>query len=48
MHPSVVLSILSSAPLRFTEQRIEVEQDDEEEEQGEKAGGWRGGECKRR
>lgn len=46
MHPSVVLSILSSAPLRFTEQRIEVEQDDEEEEQGEKAGGWRGGECK--
>lgn len=38
-HPSAVLSILNSAPLSFTEHRMEVEKDDEEEQGGE-AGGW--------
>lgn len=54
-HPSAVLSILSSAPLSFREQRIEVEKDDEEEQggrsrcmelkkqQGEEGGWGRGG-----
>lgn len=28
-HPTIVLSILSSAPTAFTEQRMEVEKDDE-------------------
>jgi len=29
-HPAIVLSILSSAPIGFTEQRVEVEKDDQE------------------
>lgn len=47
-HPSVVLSILSSAPLNFTEQgdgggggRWGAVVGEEEEGQGEEAGGWR-------
>lgn len=34
-HPAVVLSILSSAPVGFTEQRMEVEKDDEEQRERE-------------
>ncbi len=44
--PTIVLSILSSAPIAFGEQGMKVERDDDEagqrkREQGGQAGGWR-------
>lgn len=41
-HPAVVHSILSSAPIAFTEQRMEVERADEEQGERKRNSRWMG------